>query len=86
MEFPNAWGGKISMPPVVGVQIFSGTTHFTLAKNLFYVYSIRRIHILIPWLVLEYMAIHLIDHDSEKMLHQGGKGFILSAIILFTKL
>ena len=21
------WGGKISMPPVVGVRIFSGTTH-----------------------------------------------------------
>ena len=29
MEFPNAWGGKISMPPVVGVRIFSGTTHST---------------------------------------------------------
>ena len=28
LEFPNAWGGgKISMPPVVGVRIFSGTTH-----------------------------------------------------------
>ena len=26
MEFPNAWGGKISMPPVIGVRIFSGTT------------------------------------------------------------
>ena len=28
MEFLNAWGGgiKISMPPVVGVLIFSGTT------------------------------------------------------------
>ena len=23
-------GGKISMPPVVGVWIFSGTTHFLL--------------------------------------------------------
>ena len=30
LEFPNAWGGgKISMPPVVGVRIFSGTTHLT---------------------------------------------------------
>ena len=29
LEFPNAWGGgKISMPPVVGVRIFSGATHF----------------------------------------------------------
>ena len=28
LEFSNAWGGsKISMPPVVGVRIFSGTTH-----------------------------------------------------------
>ena len=26
MEFPNAWRGKISVPPVVGVRIFSGTT------------------------------------------------------------
>ena len=27
LEFPNAWGGKISMSPVVGVRIFSGTIH-----------------------------------------------------------
>ena len=43
---PNVWGvehfgisehmggGKISMPPVVGVRIFSGTTHF-LVKHIY---------------------------------------------------
>ena len=28
-------GGKISMPPVVGVQIFSGTTHCNILHNIF---------------------------------------------------
>ena len=27
-------GGKISMPPKVGVRIFSGTTHFTVRDSL----------------------------------------------------
>ena len=39
-------GGKISMPPVVGVQIFSGTTHLyeLLFEILFPAFLIEVIH------------------------------------------
>ena len=39
LEFLNAWGGgKISMPPVVGVWIFSGTTHCHISLILKAIY------------------------------------------------
>ena len=31
-EVPNAWGGKLSMPPVVGVWVFFGTTKCPVSK------------------------------------------------------